>query len=116
MQHLQLKTCVKVLAPFNGIVNALLNGGKLEIAGIVSIEGENGYINAIKPLLEVLGTAIQFLLMQWMAVLPIEGLLKVVFARVEVKFLIQQILLPISLNLVPEIANFIAKGRSPEVR
>ncbi|MDE5671505.1 MAG: hypothetical protein K2I14_08635, partial [Eubacterium sp.] len=90
------------------IVNALLNGGKLEIAGIVSIEGENAYVNAVKPLLEVLGcNTISLDAMDGSA--SIEGLLKVVFARVD-EILDSTNLVADILEMVPEIANFIAKG------
>ena len=98
----------KVLAPLNGIVNAILNGGKLEIAGIVTIEGENAYVNAVKPLLEVLGcNTITLDAMDGSA--SIEGILKVALARVD-EILDSTNLVADILEMVPEIANFIAKG------
>ncbi|MDE5996005.1 MAG: hypothetical protein K2G56_03715, partial [Eubacterium sp.] len=98
----------KVLAPFNGIINAILNSDNLEIAGVVSIQGENAYVNAVEPLLEVLGcNTVALDAMNGNA--SIEGILKVVLARVD-EILDSNNLVGDILEMVPDIANFVAKG------
>ncbi|MDE6111404.1 MAG: hypothetical protein K2F65_05750, partial [Eubacterium sp.] len=98
----------KVLAPFSGIVNAILNSDDLAIAGLVNIQGENAYVNAVKPLLEVLGcNTVALEAMNGNA--SIEGILKVVLARVD-EILDSNNLVGDILEMVPDIANFVAKG------
>ncbi len=61
MQTASQKALAELVKPFNGVIDALLNGGSIVVAegllgeNAITIEGENGYINAIKPLLTVLG-------------------------------------------------------------
>ncbi len=50
-----IKALVAVLRPFNDALNLLLNSGEISIAGVVGFTGANGYENAVKPILDVLG-------------------------------------------------------------
>lgn len=50
-----IKALVAVLRPFNNALNLLLNSGEISIAGVVGFTGANGYENAVKPILDVLG-------------------------------------------------------------
>lgn len=50
-----IKALVAVLRPFNNALNLLLNSGEISIAGVVNFTGANGYENAVKPILDVLG-------------------------------------------------------------
>ena len=97
---------VKVLAPLNPVINALLKGDTLNIAGAVDFGGENGYVYAIKPLLQVLGcknleTTVKDNDPE------LAGILTAVLNRVD------EILAdPITevLEMLPQLANFIDKG------
>ncbi|MCD7723594.1 MAG: hypothetical protein LUH82_06545, partial [Clostridiales bacterium] len=46
---------VAILSPFNDVLGYFLNSGTIDISGIVTLTGANGYKNAIKPLLDALG-------------------------------------------------------------
>lgn len=50
-----IKAFVAVLRPFSNALNLLLNSGNINIAGVVGFTGANGYENAVKPILDVLG-------------------------------------------------------------
>ncbi len=43
-----------MLSPFNGLLNALLCAGKVEINALIAIQGDDGYSAAIVPLLKAL--------------------------------------------------------------
>ncbi|MDE5996071.1 MAG: hypothetical protein K2G56_04060, partial [Eubacterium sp.] len=98
------KELAKVLAPFDHIVDALLNAGTLDIYGIVEIGGQNAYVDAIKPLLTVLGCDTSSIV-EGKATL--EAILTVLLARVD-----EIVADPVNevLALIPSIANFIDKG------
>ena len=49
------KAVTAVLRPLNNVLNVLLNSGEISIAGVVDFKGADGYSNAVKPLLDVLG-------------------------------------------------------------
>lgn len=48
------KAVAAMLSPFNSLLNALLCSGKVEINAFLAIQGDDGYQNAIVPLLQVL--------------------------------------------------------------
>lgn len=48
------KAVASMLSPFNGLLNALLCSGKVEINALISIQGDDGYTAAIVPLLKAL--------------------------------------------------------------
>lgn len=50
-----VKAFVAVLRPFGNVLNVLLNSGSISVAGVVGFTGANGYENAVKPILDVLG-------------------------------------------------------------
>lgn len=94
----------KVLAPFDTVVNAILNAGILNVYGIVDIGGQNAYVDAIKPLLTVLGCDTSNIIE---GAATLEAILASVFARVD-----EIAADPVNeaLALVPAIANFIDQG------
>ena len=102
----------KVLAPFNGIVDALLNGKAMVIAeGVlgdkaITIEGENAYVNAVKPLLQVLGCSTNGITD---GSATLEAILKTVLGRVD-ELLDSKNIINDILTMVPDIANFINNG------
>ncbi|MDE6111308.1 MAG: hypothetical protein K2F65_05270, partial [Eubacterium sp.] len=98
------KELAKVLAPFDKVVDALLNAGSLDIYGIVEIGGQNAYVDAIKPVLTVLGCDTSSIV-EGKATL--EAILTALFARVDaiVADPVNEVL-----ALIPAIANFINKG------
>ncbi|MDE6111678.1 MAG: hypothetical protein K2F65_07165, partial [Eubacterium sp.] len=49
------KAIATILSPFNNLLAVLLNAGEFNVEGIIELRGANGYENAIKPLLDVLG-------------------------------------------------------------
>lgn len=94
----------KVLAPFDHIIDALLNAGSLNIYGIVDIGGQNAYVDAIKPLLTVLGCNTSGIVE---GKVTLEGILKVLLARVD-----EILANPVDevVALIPQLVNFIDKG------
>ena len=98
------KELAKVLAPFDHIVDALLNAGSINVYGIVDIGGQNAYVDAIKPLLTVLGCDTTGIV-EGKATL--EAILASLLARVD-----EIVANPVEevLGLIPAIANFIDKG------
>ncbi len=48
------KALSAMLSPFNGLLNALLCAGKVEINALIAIQGDDGYSSAIVPLLTAL--------------------------------------------------------------
>lgn len=49
------KAVTAVLRPLNNVLSVLLNSGEISIAGVVNFKVADGYSNAVKPLLDVLG-------------------------------------------------------------
>ncbi len=49
------KALSAVLSPFNDILYMLLCGGRYEMNNLIMINGDNGYINAVVPMLKALG-------------------------------------------------------------
>ncbi|MDE7124165.1 MAG: hypothetical protein K2N83_01580, partial [Eubacterium sp.] len=50
------RALVVALSPFSSIINTLFNAGTSTIFGEIQLTGTRGYRNAVKPLLEALGT------------------------------------------------------------
>ncbi|MBR3766870.1 MAG: hypothetical protein IKL10_01350 [Clostridia bacterium] len=48
------KAVSAMLSPFNALLNALLCSGRVDINALISIQGDDGYTNAIVPLLNAL--------------------------------------------------------------
>ena len=101
--------------PFNGVIDALLNGGSIVVAegllgeNAITIEGENGYINAIKPLLTVLGCNTNGIKDGHATV---EAILKSLLGRVN-----EILANPVDeiVALIPQLVNFINKGRNSDL-
>ncbi|MDE7124359.1 MAG: hypothetical protein K2N83_02565, partial [Eubacterium sp.] len=96
-----------VLSPFNPVLDFILNGSDLEVAnGALVIPGDNGYVNAIKPLLTALGCNVAEL-DALDSYASIDGILKVALNRVET---ILNAPIDEVLGMVAGIANLIDNG------
>ena len=90
-----------ILAPFEPVIDAILNEGELNIAGVVTLVGSNGFENAVKPLLEyALGA-------KNVNDGSLKGLLTAVLDRVDeiLNDPVEEVL-----GIVPMLTNFINKG------
>ena len=104
------KAIAELVAPFNGVIDALLNGGSIVIAenllgdSAITIEGENGYVNAIKPLLRVLGCNTNGIKD---GNATVEAILKSLLNRVD-----EILANPVDeiVALIPQLVNFINQG------
>ncbi|MDE5996360.1 MAG: hypothetical protein K2G56_05520, partial [Eubacterium sp.] len=106
------KAIATILSPFNDLLAVLLNAGEFNVEGIIELRGANGYENAIKPLLDVLGCKTVSASKYKSDALKnsnnlLLNILNPLLDRVDVILAnpVEEVM-----NLLPAIANFINKG------
>ncbi|MDE6110816.1 MAG: hypothetical protein K2F65_02745, partial [Eubacterium sp.] len=96
-----------VLAPFNSLISAFLCAGKVDIASVLTIQGANGYKNALQPLLNELGFVTTGIIDEENPTL--EGIIKVVLHKID-DIVTDENLVGKVIDILPGLANFVTNG------